>query len=422
MSPRFFSVPADSPGRAAPRRLRAAVLILWSVLALSAALEPAPLAAAPPDAGLVIAAKQNAWATRSLLEEVLKSKSPVYAGDVVNTNPVGRLQILFRDNSALTMAPDTQVTINEYVYAQDGGTGDSAMKIAVARGLTRFMSGDIVKSPAGVMQVETPRAVVGIQGTVVDVGVESSPGRSGEYGGKQPVERYALIETSSARGLRVYLKGSGRTLYLNHAGTEMVVFADASFLTRPLSAKTQEELRAALAMRTGDKKDGAGQLTVSPELLLATSTRDSALSFLPAVEPSVSGTFPAIPPTPPDFSGTYAGSLSGTMGSGPTAWTGTFSIGIGDLGGAFAVNRVDISDTYSTFSINGSGANLAGVSAGGGFSLTATEGQAPWTMGNFGAGDTVNINGQLSGSSMNVHMAGQQNGFGIAGSGTGTKQ
>ncbi len=127
---------------------------------------PVPARAdSPDDAGRVIAAKQEAWAKRLLAEAVLRSKSPVFAGDVVNTNPIGRLQILFRDNSALMMAPDSQVIINEYVYEGDA----PSMKVGIAKGLTRFISGDIVKKWLGAMMVETSRVVARIQGIVVIV-------------------------------------------------------------------------------------------------------------------------------------------------------------------------------------------------------------------------------------------------------------
>ncbi len=377
---------------------------------------PARASAGQDGAGMVIAAKQQAWAKRILTEDVLRSKSPVFTGDVVNTSPIGRLQILFRDNSALMMAPDSQVTINEYVYEGD----EPSMRLGLTKGLTRFISGDIVKKRPGAMSVETPQAVASIQGTIGVVSVLPDIGE----------ERFALVQITDGKELVVTLK-KGKKLVLNRAGWEIVLFPNGTFIFREISPEDMARFSSLLAIATGragqpGEGTGSGQ-KASPEILLATGTNSSAVSFIPQstwgamyVESVLANAA-----MPSDFAGTYSGTISGinTIYS----WNGNFSVGINDLAGAFQVNSVNIASASGLpvpFTLVGSG-NLGTLTGDGGFSLHATPSNvlSEWggSTGGWSGGDNVTINGQTNGKDMNLNINGTYNMGGLTGSGTGSK-
>lgn len=367
---------------------------------------PAVAAAAQEGAGQVIAARQEAWARRVLTEAVLRSKSPVFTGDVVNTNPIGRLQILFRDNSALMMAPDSQVTINEYVY----GEGEPAMNIGLAKGLTRFISGDIVRRKPGAMTVETPSAVAGIQGTIVVA--EVNPGQS---------ERFALMQISEGKELTVTLK-NGQKLLLNRAGWEVVIFPDGSSAYREIPAGELSRINAELAVPVEKvASDGETAPVISPEYVLATGgTRESANSFMP-LPLGPGGPWQDLN-GPRDFAGTYNGAVSGLDNG--TAWNGTFSVGISDIAGAFELSSVNVNHTSggnAPFSIAGAG-NLGSVSSSGGFSTVFNSADPNWTStGAWTVGDNVTISGQSNGRDLTLDLNGTLGFNPFTGSGTGQK-
>lgn len=367
---------------------------------------PSVAAAAQEGAGQVIAAKQEAWARRVLTEAVLRSKSPVFTGDVVNTNPIGRLQILFRDNSALMMAPDSQVTINEYVY----GEGEPAMTIGLAKGLTRFISGDIVRRKPGAMTVETPSAVAGIQGTIVVV--EVRPGQ---------MERFALTQISEGKELHVTLK-NGQKLLLDRAGWELVLFPDGSHNFREIPAGDLNRLNGQLASSAEKTNSGEDRETViSPEYVLATGgTRESANSFMP-LPLGPGGPWQDLN-GPRDFAGSYNGAVSGLDGG--IAWNGTFSVGISDIAGAFELSSVNVNHTSggnAPFSIAGAG-NLGSVSSSGGFSTVFNSGDPNWTStGAWTAGDNVTISGQSNGRDLTLDLNGTLGLNPFTGSGAGQK-
>src|SRR5579862_8149820 len=61
----------------------------------------------------------------------------------VVTGPNGQTQILFLDESAMTVGPNADVTIDEFVYDPNTGTGRLAM--SATQGVMRFVGGKLSK-------------------------------------------------------------------------------------------------------------------------------------------------------------------------------------------------------------------------------------------------------------------------------------
>jgi hypothetical protein len=81
----------------------------------------------------------------------------------IATNAGGQTQILFVDGSAMTIGPDSDLTIDDFVYDPNTSTGQLTM--SAARGVLRFVGGEISKHDNAV-SLHTPSATVGIRGGI----------------------------------------------------------------------------------------------------------------------------------------------------------------------------------------------------------------------------------------------------------------
>jgi hypothetical protein len=80
----------------------------------------------------------------------------------IQTTAGGSVQLLFLDKTSMTIGPNSDLAIDEYVY--DPNTNSGKMAATLTKGVMRFVGGQI--SHAGNAQVTTPNAVVGIRGGV----------------------------------------------------------------------------------------------------------------------------------------------------------------------------------------------------------------------------------------------------------------
>src|SRR4051812_25100017 len=80
----------------------------------------------------------------------------------IRTTSSGSVQVLFIDKTSMTIGPNSDVTIDEYVFDPKAGTGSLAA--TVGKGAMRFVGGLI--SHNGNAEVKTATAVLGIRGGV----------------------------------------------------------------------------------------------------------------------------------------------------------------------------------------------------------------------------------------------------------------
>lgn len=84
----------------------------------------------------------------------------------IRTAANGSVQLLFVDKTSMTIGPNSDLTIDEYVYNPTAGTGKLAATLG--KGALRFVGGQI--SHAGEAEVKTASAVIGIRGGVALIG------------------------------------------------------------------------------------------------------------------------------------------------------------------------------------------------------------------------------------------------------------
>ena len=83
----------------------------------------------------------------------------------IHTTPSGTVQLAFLDKSTLSIAPNTSIVINEFVYDPDSGKGH--MLASLTQGALRFVGG--VLSHEGEASIATPAAAIGIRGATVTI-------------------------------------------------------------------------------------------------------------------------------------------------------------------------------------------------------------------------------------------------------------
>jgi hypothetical protein len=94
----------------------------------------------------------------------------VFKGDVVRTGPDGSLGIVFEDDTLLSLGPNSEVVIDEYVFAP--AQGNMSIATRMMKGTASYLSGIIAKLSPQSVKFETPTATLGIRGTRFCVQVE----------------------------------------------------------------------------------------------------------------------------------------------------------------------------------------------------------------------------------------------------------
>jgi hypothetical protein len=93
---------------------------------------------------------------------------PVSAGDAViegdrlRTLAQSKLKLLFDDESVLTLAPDSELTVDAQVIPEQGGTTSS---FSLLVGMVRALVSEDYAQPGASFELETPTAVAGVRGT-----------------------------------------------------------------------------------------------------------------------------------------------------------------------------------------------------------------------------------------------------------------
>jgi hypothetical protein len=141
-----------------------------SIIALSAALAALALtpAAFAQDAnsriGSAAAVRNQVTATQAAGQERrLAAGNAVFQNELIRTGVESVAQLLFADQTALSVGPRSEVRLVRCVYDPSRSTGDVA--VSLATGALRFVSGS--QNPSS-YQIRTPVATIGVRGTIVD--------------------------------------------------------------------------------------------------------------------------------------------------------------------------------------------------------------------------------------------------------------
>lgn len=96
--------------------------------------------------------------------------TPVRLGSVLRTGKTGSMGVTFKDNTVMSFGPDTEVTVDEYLYSP--GRGDLKFGANMTKGSLQMVSGVIAKLKPDAASLKTPTGTIGIRGTHFAVKIE----------------------------------------------------------------------------------------------------------------------------------------------------------------------------------------------------------------------------------------------------------
>jgi hypothetical protein len=143
------------------RRFTAAVLA--AALAVVMLLQAGDRAAAER-IGVAAAAENDVSGNQGGTTRALVAGSQVFQQEIIRTGTQSMAQLLFLDETSLSIGPLSEVTLDRFVFNPATGAGD--VVLSTARGALRFITGS--QSPSN-YQVRTPFANIGVRGTIVDL-------------------------------------------------------------------------------------------------------------------------------------------------------------------------------------------------------------------------------------------------------------
>ena len=142
------------------------------VLALAMAISGGAAAAAEDAIGIVKFATGDTAVDRGSESAVVVSGDSIYRDDVLRTGEGSSLGITFKDNTRISLGPNSTYSVSEFVFAP--AEEEYSFVTKLTRGTLLYVSGVIAKLAPETVAIETPTASIGVRGTrfLVRVGEE----------------------------------------------------------------------------------------------------------------------------------------------------------------------------------------------------------------------------------------------------------
>ena len=98
------------------------------------------------------------------------AKVKLSVGDKLVTGSDGRMGVLLRDNTSLSIGPKSKLALSEYLFVPNKSKLGLLAKIS--KGTACYVSGKIGKLAPGSVRLETPDVSIGIRGTKLLIKVD----------------------------------------------------------------------------------------------------------------------------------------------------------------------------------------------------------------------------------------------------------
>ena len=138
------------------------IFVSWLILSLLILASPAA-AAQPQDQLIGAAEKVVGEVYADTLARRLKTNEDIFRDQWIKAGADGAADLVFRDQSRLTVGPLTEIVLDKFVYDPDANTNSGTVELV--RGIMRFTSSSIDRD----VKFKTPSAIIGIRGTTVDI-------------------------------------------------------------------------------------------------------------------------------------------------------------------------------------------------------------------------------------------------------------
>ena len=112
---------------------------------------------------MIRSSEGNATVTRG--EKVIPAAAgtKLQAGDTLRTGPDGSLGVILRDNSTLSLGPESSFVIQKFLFSP--AEGKLGLMARLSKGTMAYLSGLIGKLAPESVRFETPTASIGVRGT-----------------------------------------------------------------------------------------------------------------------------------------------------------------------------------------------------------------------------------------------------------------
>ena len=148
----------------------------------------------------------------SQVSRSLELGNQVFRDERIQTSSIGSGQIIFRDQTSISIAPHSDMVLDSYIFDPESSTGE--VTISLAKGALRFIGGRITKSRDAI--IRTPTATIGIRGGMSIIQVAESGATS-------------VIQIAGERTTVKGLGGKTVTLSRSNAKAEVTPSGDAEF-------------------------------------------------------------------------------------------------------------------------------------------------------------------------------------------------
>lgn len=138
------------------------ILALWLGIGWAWAAE-API-------GYVKTLSGDAFVTTQGTKQKASLGTAIFQGSLLQTGAKSSMGVTFKDDTVMSFGPNTEITVDEYLYAPAQGQVKLGSKLL--KGTLNYISGSIAKLKPEAVTVSTPTGTIGVRGTHFVVTVE----------------------------------------------------------------------------------------------------------------------------------------------------------------------------------------------------------------------------------------------------------
>lgn len=113
--------------------------------------------------GVVDNSEGTATITRGGKVLAAERGTKLVVGDTLSTGPDGSMGLILRDNSTLSLGPESNLVIRKFLFSP--GEEKLGLMARLSRGTMAYLSGLIGKLAPESVRFETPTSTIGIRGT-----------------------------------------------------------------------------------------------------------------------------------------------------------------------------------------------------------------------------------------------------------------
>jgi hypothetical protein len=123
----------------------------------------------PVDVGRIKVVMGSVFIVRAGALVPAQAGQAVFQADGLRTGAGGRVGITLRDDTRLSLGPNSEVRLDRFAYAP--AESQVGFVLRIVRGVVAYVSGRIAKLSPDSIRLETPGAIVGVRGTTLAVRV-----------------------------------------------------------------------------------------------------------------------------------------------------------------------------------------------------------------------------------------------------------